>query len=74
VVSRVAEARAASATPATSAGMGAPGAMAPQASASARERERDGTLAAPAVLYRPPRDLAVVTGVAGAQFVAGEED
>jgi PPE-repeat protein len=74
VVSRIAEARAASATPATSAGMGAPGAMAPPASASARERGRDGTLAAPAVLYRAPRDMPVVTGAAGTQFVAGEED
>jgi PPE-repeat protein len=77
VVSRVAEARAASAMPATSTGMGAPGAMAPpaqQASASARERGRDGTLAAPVVLYRPPRNMPVVTGAAGAQFVAGEED
>ncbi|OMC13516.1 PPE domain-containing protein [Mycobacterium sp. SP-6446] len=77
VVSRVAEARAAAVTPATTAGMGAPGAAmqppAQQASEPARERERDGTLAA-AVLYRPPTELPVVTGVAGARFVAGEEE
>jgi PPE-repeat protein len=75
-VSRIAEARGASATPATSAGMGAPGAMMPpgQASGSERERERDDTLASAAVLYRPPRNMPVVTGAAGAQFVAGEED
>lgn len=77
VVSRVAEARAASAAPATSAGMGAPGATMPpaqQASGPVRERERDGTLAATAVLYRPPTEMPVVTGAAGARFVAGEED
>jgi hypothetical protein len=74
VVSRIAEARAASATPATSAGMGAPGAMVPPGQqASERERERDDKLAAAAVLYRPPTDMPVVTGAAGAQFVAGEE-
>jgi hypothetical protein len=26
------------------------------------------------VLYRAPRDMPVVTGAAGTQFVAGEED
>jgi PPE-repeat protein len=77
VVSRIAGARAASATPATSAGMGAPGAMMPptrQASASARERGLNDTLAAAAVLYRPPRAMPVVTGAAGAQFAAGGEE
>jgi PPE-repeat protein len=72
--SRISEARAASATPATSGGMGAPGMAqgARQASAE-REREGDGALAAAAaVLYRPPKDMPVVTGAAGAQFVAGE--
>jgi hypothetical protein len=44
-----------------------------QGSSSQRERERNGTLAA-AVLYRPPGNMPVVTGAAGAQFVAGEED
>ena len=76
IVSRIAEARAASATPATSASMGAPGTMMPpaqQASASARERGQNSTLSAAAVLYRPPLKMPVVTGAAGAQFVAGEE-
>lgn len=78
-VSRLA--RAASAPPATAGAMGAPGAMAPAArqassSASASERERglNDVLTTAAVLYRPPADMPVVTGAAGAQFVAGEEN
>jgi PPE-repeat protein len=75
-VSRVAEARSASAMPGTSPGMGSPGAMMPpaqQSSALARERGQSGALGAAGVLYRAPRNLPVVTGVAGAQFVTGEE-
>lgn len=77
-VSRIAEAKAASGTgmPATSGGMGAPGAMAPaarQTSESERERGLNNPLAAAAVLYRPPRNMPVVTGAAGAQFVTGRE-
>lgn len=77
MVSRIAEARAASAAPATSAGMGAPGAMMPparQESASMRQRGVNDTLAPAGVVYLPPRDMPVVTGAAGAQVVAGEED
>jgi PPE-repeat protein len=73
VVSRFAEANARLATPAAAAGMGVPGMMMPPQSASGREREDDGALATAAVLYRQSRDMPVVTGAAGAQFVAGEE-
>lgn len=75
VLSRFAEARAAS-TSATSSGMGAPGAMMPPArSASAKgEQESDATLASVAAPYRVPRNMPVVTGANGAQFVAGEEE
>jgi len=31
-------------------------------------------LATAAVLYRPPRDMPVVTGAAGIHYLAGEED
>ena len=75
-VSRFAEARSVSATPGASPGMGSPGAMMPPAqpsSASARERGQSGALGATGVLYRATRNLPVVTGVAGAQFVTGEE-
>jgi PPE-repeat protein len=75
-VSRFAEARAGSAMPGAAPGMGSPGAMMPpaqQSSASARERGQSGALGAAGVLYRPPRNLPVVTGAAGTQFATGEE-
>ena len=67
--------------PATSGGMGSPGAMmAPMAAGAGREsnnseerRETTDTLLLAAQFYRPPEDLPVVTGGAGAQFVTREE-
>ena len=80
-ISRIAEARAASAMPATGGSMGAPGAMmAPMAHAAQRDsqnsehREPSGTLLAAATLYRPPEGLPVVTGGSGEHFLTREED
>jgi hypothetical protein len=78
--SRFAQTRAAMAGSPTSAGMGSPGTMMPpaarqgQESAAARDKALDAALATAAVLYRPPRDMPVVTGAAGMHYLAGEED
>lgn len=75
VMSRLDAVRPASSMPATAGGMGAPGAMPPAARQASSERERgfNEALATAAVLYRPPKDMPVVTGAVGAQFMAREE-
>jgi hypothetical protein len=76
VLSRIAEARTAATTPATSAGMGSPGMVPPARRDSATQEEAlDRALETAAALYRgPPTTVPVVTGAAGAYFPAGEED
>jgi PPE-repeat protein len=74
VLSRFEVARAASTTPATSGGMGSPGAMMqPRPAASQQERRSDDGLAAAPIPYRMPTGMPVVTGAYGARSVAGEE-
>jgi hypothetical protein len=79
VVSQFAQTRAALAASPTSANMGAPGTMMPPAArqgqeSSSRDKALDNVLATAAVLYRPPKDMPVVTGAAGMHYLAGEED
>jgi PPE-repeat protein len=76
VFSRIAEARTAMATPATSAGMGSPGMMPPpqRREQSVQDEALDKALETAAALYRgPPSTVPVVTGAAGAHFPIGEE-
>lgn len=82
MVSRVAEARAASTVPAASPAMGGAGMMAPMMAGAhqpgSNEDKRDGsdasaaTLTSAADFYRAPTSVPIVTGASGSQFSNGE--